>query len=248
MDNFQFNLAFFIIIFSIIALVLFSVLDRKKFLRIRPLKALLEFKKVFGFSIEQGKRMHISLGWSKIEEAQGAASLIALDSMTTYSQQSLLGDKPPIITSGSGDLTLLSQDIIKKSYRMNNAIDKYSVNRAFLTGISPYSYVAGGMPILTKDIATQSVIGHYGPEAGLLVESALRGNIYSLAATDSLTGQATMFALADEVLIGEELYAIPSLIDENSTNNASLHTQDLLRYLAIFALILSALLKLVGIV
>lgn len=248
MDNFQFNLAFFIIIFLILALIIFFLFDCKKFLRIRPLQALVQFKKVFGFSIEQGKRMHISLGWSKIEGATGAASLVALDSMATYAQQSLLGDRPPIITNGSGDLTLLSQDIIKKYYRENNAIERYNDSRVFLSGISPYSYVAGSMPILNQDVATQSIIGHYGPEAGLLVEAGLRKDVFTLAATDSLAGQATMFALADEVLIGEELFAISPIIDEKAVNNASLHTQDLLRYLAIFGLILSALLKLVGII
>lgn len=247
MDNLELSVAIFFLVVAVLAIILFSIFDKKKFLTIRSLSALDNFKKVFGFSIEQGKRMHISLGTARIDELAGSASLISLNAMNTYAQQSLLGDKPPIITSGSGDLSILSQDIIKKSYRHNNAIEKYTINRAYLSGISPFSYVAGAMPILDKEIATQAVIGHLGPEVGLLLDKGNREGIYSLGATESLTGQATMYAMADEVLIGEEMYAIPAHIEKKAVNNATLFTQDFLRIITIIALLLSALLKLVGI-
>lgn len=248
MDNFQINLAILLILATFLSMIFFLIVDKKKFLFIRKINALNNFKRVFGFSIEQGKRMHISLGRSKIEQIPGAASLTALNSMKVFAQQSLLGDKPPIISSGSGDLSILSQDIIKQSYRLNNALDKFNINRAYLTGITPYSYIAGALPILDQDVATQSLVGHLGAEVGILLDSGQRKNIYSFSSSDALSGQATMFAFSEEVLIGEELFAIPEQLEPNSVNRASLHTQDVLRLIAISALILSTLLKLVGII
>lgn len=247
MDNIQLNLAILIILITFLSLIIFIILDKKKLFLIRKIEPLINFKKVFGFSIEQGKRMHICLGRAKIEQLPGASSIIALNVMKVFAQQSLLGDKPPIVSSGSGDLSILSQDIIKQSYRLNNAIDKFSLNRAYLTGTTPYSFIAGAMPILDQDVATQSLVGHFGAEVGILLDSGQRKNITNFSSSDSLMGQATMYAYSEEVLIGEELFAIPEQIETNVINRASLHTQDILRIIAIVGLILGAMLKMVGI-
>lgn len=247
MNSYQINLAIFLIFFSIISLISLSFLDKKKWLVLRKLDPLKRFLNLIGFSIEQGKRLHISLGRAKIEQISGASSIISLHALKKLSSLSNMTDKPPIVTSGSGDLSILTQDILKNSYKLNNALEKYDKNLVYMPGFTRYSYVAGLMTDFSEDLANQTVIGHIGPEIGLIFDTSQKRNIYSFAATDSLPGQSVSFAMADEVVFGEDIFAIPANLEESTINNASLQTQDFLRILAIVILIFSSLLKLVGI-
>ncbi|PKN86241.1 MAG: hypothetical protein CVU46_08340 [Chloroflexi bacterium HGW-Chloroflexi-8] len=247
MNEYQSNLAIFLILFSVISLISLAVLDKKKWLKIRDLPSVKNFYKIIGFSIEQGKRIHISIGNSKIEHLSGAASLISLLTLKKLSELGNLSDKPPIITSGNGDLSILSQDIIKNSYKTNNSFEKFDKNRVYMTGPTRFSYISGTLSANSDDIDTQTIIGHIGPEIGILLDDANRKHIASMAATDSLSGQSVSYVMADEVVFGEDIFAIPANIQENSINNASLQTQDFLRIIAIIILIFSCVLKLVGI-
>ncbi|MHB8134074.1 MAG: DUF6754 domain-containing protein [Anaerolineaceae bacterium] len=247
MNEYQSNLAIFLILFSVISLISLAVLDKKKWLKIRDLPSVKNFYKIIGFSIEQGKRIHISIGNSKIEHLSGAASLISLLTLKKLSELGNLSDKPPIITSGNGDLSILSQDIIKNSYKSNNSFEKFDKNRVYMTGPTRFSYISGTLSANSDDIGTQTIIGHIGPEIGILLDDANKKHIATMAATDSLPGQSVSYVMADEVVFGEDIFAIPANIQENSINNASLQTQDFLRIIAIIILIFSCVLKLVGI-
>ena len=247
MNSYQSNLAIFLLFFSIISLISLSFLDKKKWLALRPLKPVKDFLRIIGFSIEQGKRIHISLGRSKVEQISGAASIISLSTLRRLSALSNLIDNPPIITSGSGDLAILSHDIIKNSYNLSGVLEKYEMNNFFMTGPTRFSYIAGILPNFPQDIANQSIIGHIGPEIGLLLDLNNKRNVSTFAGTDSLMGQAVSYAMADEVVYGEDIYAIPANLENSTSLNASLQTQDFLRILAIIILIFSSLLKLVGI-
>ena len=86
MNEYQSNLAIFLILFSIISLISLAILDKKKWLKIRDLASVRNFYKIIGFSIEQGKRIHISIGNSKIEHLSGAASLISLFTLKKFSE------------------------------------------------------------------------------------------------------------------------------------------------------------------
>jgi hypothetical protein len=60
-------------------------------------------------------------------------------------------------------------------------------------------------------------------------------------------GQAVSYAMADEIVFGEDIFAIPANLENSTSQNASLQTQDFLRILAIIIIIFTSLLKLVGI-
>ena len=144
-------------------------------------------------------------------------------------------------------LSILSQDIIKNSYKSNSSFEKFDKNRVYMSGLTRFSYISGTLSANTDDIGTQTIIGHVGSEIGILLDDANKKHIASMAATDSLPGQAVSYVMADEVVFGEDIFAIPANIQENSFNNASLQTQDFLRIIAIIILIFSCVLKLVGI-
>ncbi|MDT8899323.1 MAG: DUF6754 domain-containing protein [Thermanaerothrix sp.] len=237
-------IALIIILFSAGLLLFFSLqLKRRPRWGLRPLTAFSALSRAIGLSVEEGTRLHLTLGNAGITQPHSASALVGLQALGRITAVSSISDRPPLATSGEGSLALLSQSTLRATYRLNNALDLYDPNRGRLTGVTPLSYIAGAIPIAyDEDVSTHLMIGHYGPEIGLLCEAATRNNAFTLAASDSLDAQAVLFAAAQHPLIGEELFAAPAYLQTGSAHLASVRVQDILRWGVIVALILSALL------
>ena len=62
-----------------------------------------------------------------------------------------------------------------------------------------------------------------------------------MAGTDNLPAQAILYATADEQLIGEDLFAGGAYVGAGPMHIASLHAQDVIRWLLIGILTISTL-------
>jgi hypothetical protein len=154
------------------------------------------------------------------------------------------GDQPPIATSGDAALAILSQDTLKTASQAS-AQGAYDPTAGRLTGLTPFSYVAGAIPaIRDENISANVLMGNFGVEAALLAEASERTNAFTLAASDNLAGQAVLYATAEEPLIGEELYAAGAYMDAGPLHTASLRVQDILRWLIIAVILVGALVQL----
>ncbi len=240
----------FIIIFVIAGLILFfglvPSLRDTGFLRSFP--AFKRLRKELGTAVEKGARVHVSLGKSGLIQSTNTSALIGLTTLEQVSLYSSNSDRPPVATSGDGGLAILSQDTERASFRLSSAMEHYSRDRGILTGPTPFSYIAGALPLVdSENISTHILLGNFGPEVALLTESADMHSSYTFAASDSLPAQAALYASAQEPLIGEELYAVPAYLDAGPLHKSSLHVQDILRWAVIFTLVAGALLKLLGV-
>ncbi|NTV36180.1 MAG: hypothetical protein HGA53_04435 [Anaerolineaceae bacterium] len=238
------------VVLAIILILVFSI-PRKKAARAvwRPIPALQRLKRAIGLSVEAGTRLHISMGKSSLLSPSAASALVSLSMLERIALLSSVSDRPPVVTSGDGALSILSQDSLKSAYRLANMIELYSPERGILAGVTPFSYVAGTIPVMNdQQISANILLGNFGPEAALLAEVSEQSNMYTLAASDSLPAQAVLFATARDTLIGEELFAAPTYLGAGNSHQASLKTQDILRWGIIAALFGGALLKFTGII
>lgn len=215
----------------------------------RPLRFIPGFqnlRRAIGLAVEDGKRLHVSLGKAGILNPNSASGLVALSTLERIARLSIVSDRPPLATSGEGSLALLSQDTLLAAYRYGNAFDQYHPDQGRLTGPTPLSYIAGTFPIMRKEhVSAHILIGNFGPEVALLIEAAEDEGAFTLAASDSLPAQSVLYALAQEPLIGEELYAVPAYLQAGPFHLASLRTQDVLRWVLIAGLIGGAVFELV---
>jgi hypothetical protein len=101
--------------------------------------------------------------------------------------------------------------------------------------------------VRSERVNTNILLGNFGPEVALLTEASDLQNAFTLAASDALATQAVLYATAQEPLIGEELFAVPAYLQAGPVYQASLQVQDILRWVVIVLLILTALLAVVGI-
>ena len=217
-----------------LSLVLGLMRKHMSSLPLRDLPAINHLKKSAGLTIENGKRLHVSLGSSSILGSGNAASLAGLSMVEHLALLSMISDRPPVVTAGEGSLLVLGQDTLRYVYRKGNILEKYNPLLARQTGFSPYSFVLGTMPVIARESVQTSVLtGRFGPEAAFICDAARRGNGYALGASDDLTAQAVMFAAANDVLIGEELFAAPAYLSQSPFHKSSLLTQDILRWILI---------------
>ena len=240
-------MALLIVVLTALLLVGFTILRRRSPAVLRPIDAFQRLSHAIGLAVENGTRLHISLGRGNLFTARGASALAGLAMLRRLAERTSVSDRPPVVTSGDASLSILSQDTLQAGYRSAGAEEQYRASTGRLTGLTPFSYAAGTIPV-TRDenISANVVMGDFGAEAALLAEAADRENTHLIAASDNLSAQAVLYAAAQEPLIGEELFASGAYMGAGPSHEASLQVQDVLRWLIIVALVLGALLRLFG--
>lgn len=215
---------------------------------LRPIAAFQHLRRAIGLSVEDGKRVHITLGKSSLLEPTNTSALSGLNTLERVAQLSILSDRPPLATSGDGVLAILSQDTLRGVYRSGNVLEQYDPDRGRLVGVTPMSYIAGALPAFRNESASSHIlIGNFGPEVGLLTQAAEQQRAFTLAASDALPAQAVLYAAGGDTLIGEELYAAPAYLNAGPAHFASLRVQDILRWVLIAGIGVGAILKFLGI-
>ena len=214
---------------------------------LRVIEAYERLNKSVGIAVENGTRLHVSLGRGNLFTARGGSALAGLAMLRRLTERTSVSDRPPIVTSGDASLTILSQDTLQSGYRAAGAEEQYRFSTGRLAGLSPFSYAAGTMPIIRdENVSTNIFIGDFGNEAALLTEEADRGNTNLIAASDNLSAQAIFYASAQDPLIGEELFAAGAYVGAGASHEASLNAQDILRWLIILAILIGAGLTILG--
>jgi hypothetical protein len=214
---------------------------------LHPIVAMQRLRRAIGLAVEDGSRLHVSIGKSSIISPNNASALVGLSTLERVGMLSSVSDRPPIATSGDGTLAVLSQDTVHAAYRISNVPEHYDPTQARLAGPTPFSYIAGTLPIIHDErVSAHILVGNFGPEVALLTDAAEREDAFVLAASDAFSAQSVFYATAGEPLIGEELFAIPAYLQSGPIHHASLRVQDILRWIVIIILILGALITFIN--
>lgn len=234
------------VILSAILMASLAFLRRKSMPVFREIPAFVRLQKAIGLAVEEGSRLHISLGRGGLTTPQSAAELAGLEMLHRVAELTSASDRPPVATSGDGAVAILSQDALQAS---DQAVlsSGHDVTAARLAGLTPFSYAAGTLLVMRdEEVSANILIGNFGIEVALLTDAAERENSSSLAASDNLPAQAILYASAQDALIGEELFAAGAYVKARPFHTASLIVQDSLRWLVVIAILVGAILKLAG--
>lgn len=236
-----------VLIVTALLFLAFTAWRRRASGSLRRIDAFERLNREVGLSVENGTRLHISLGRGNLFTARGGSALAGLAMLRRISERTSVSDRPPIVTSGDASLTILSQDTSQSGYRAAGAEEAYRVTGGRLTGLSPFAYAAGTLPIARdENVSAHVLIGDLGAEAGLITEAADRQNASLIAASDNLSAQAVFYASAQDPLIGEELFAAGAYTGAGASHEASLNVQDVLRWIVIVVILIGAALTVLG--
>ena len=239
----------FVLVFCVL-IIIFAIIGRKRPKPyLRDIRGFARLGGAIGKAVEAGKRLHISLGWGKVAGLQGASGLVGLSVLERISRTASVSDRPPIATSGNGTLTIMSQDTERGTLLDIGAEARYDPDSGRVSGLTPYSYAAGTIPvILDEQVATTILVGHFGSEVALITDASERSDSLTLAGSDNISAQAIMYATAEEPLIGEEIFAAGAYLKAGPMHSASLHAQDVFRWVLSAIILIGVLLKLFGLI
>jgi len=236
-----------IVLFSTVLITVLAFLRRKSTLVFRDIPTFTYLRKAIGLAVEEGSHLHISLGRGGLATPQSAVELAGLEMLRDVNELTADSDQPPVATSGDGAVALLSQNAL--SIPGGGALSRgYDPTAARLTGLTPFSYAAGVLPVMQdENISANVLMGNLGVEAALLTDAAERSGTSILGGSDDLSAQAILYGNAQHPLIGEEVYAAGAYLKPRPFHTASLTVQDILRWLVVISILLGAVLKLAGV-
>ena len=242
------GLAGFGVVFFSAALMLGLVFLRRKIPPVfRDIPAFTRLRQAVGLVVEDGSRLHISLGRGALTTPHSASALAGLALLRRLANLTSASDQPPIATSGDATLAILSQDTLQAAVKFSEP-GTFDSTAGRLVGLTPFSFAAGAIPaIRDENVSANVLMGNFGVEVALLTDAVERENTFVLAGSDNLTAQAVIYATAQGALIGEEIYAAGAYIEADPLQAASLTVQDILRWLVIAAILVGALLALAGV-
>jgi len=241
-------LALGIFVLAAVLLLVLTFMRRKSPAVLRSIDAYERLNHAVGLAVENGKRLHISLGRGNLFTARGGSALAGLAMLRRLAERTSVSDRPPIVTSGDASLAILSQDTLQSGYRAAGAEEQYRSTTGRVTGLTPFSYAAGAVPTIHDDnVSANVVMGDLGTESALLAEASDRENTDLIAASDNISAQSILYVSSQDPLIGEELFAAGAYVGAGASHEASLQVQDILRWLVILAILGGAALKLLGV-
>lgn len=234
------------ILFFFGLMVFFAVRSRRKPTGpLRDIPAFDKLRRSVRLSVESGKRLHLSLGRGNLISTQSAVAFIGLSALERIARATSVSDRPPVVTSGDGSITILSQDTLRTTSRRYRA--EYDPMSGQLSGLTPYSYAAGTLSLIHDgDVSANVLLGSFGSEVALINEAGERSGSLTLAGTDDIAAQSVIYASAHEPLIGEETYASGAYLGAGPMHVASLSAQDILRWILAGSIVVGSILKLVG--
>jgi len=236
-----------VVLLVVVGMVIFALLQQRAPFSFRNIPAFPRIRRAVSLVVEDGTRLHVSLGRGSLLTPFGVAAYAGLSLLRRLGEVTSLSDRPPIATSGDGLLNIVAQDTLRDAHEAVAVDQNFNMNNGRLTGLTPFSYAAGVMPAIRDEvISTNVLMGNFGVEVGLLTEAAERQNASVVAASDNLPAQAVLFAASADPLIGEELFAAGAYVQAGNMHAASLLVQDVLRWLIIIVLVAGAILKAVG--
>ncbi|MCU0514647.1 MAG: hypothetical protein MUE40_19005 [Anaerolineae bacterium] len=194
-----------------------NALTRRRDLVQRRLPALERLPDLTAVSIEASRPLHFSAG-SAAPGTESTLLALAGAEITYYvARQVTLSDAPPLLTVTESVALPLATDTLRLAYASRGRLERFKpVNvRWYPAGERALAF-AGGLSALQSEEkpAANLLTGSFGTELALILDSAQRQGSTTLSVSDRLEGQAVAWAMADQPLIGEEVFAAAGYLSE----------------------------------
>lgn len=198
-------------------------------------------------SIEMNRPLHMAFGGFNLGDQDTLLALAAGDAFYPLAREATLGDAAPIVTVGTTTTLQLARDMLRRAHRNSNM---HNQSRPYWVRWYPdsgFAMVAAFSAIMADDrLSGQVLAGNNGAELALPLYGAQLRSLPTIVASTRPAGQAVAYALADDVLIGEELFAVPGYLDTASSLRVRSLVLDVVRFITVLGLIVVFAASLLG--
>lgn len=229
-----------IVAITLLLLLLTWSLQNGRTIRLRPLTGYTALAGQLGRAIESGRRLHVSLGRATLIGAANPTSIAATSVLYRLAKDGCANATPPLTTLGEGTLLPLAQANVRYACDEVGRPDGLEATAVqFIAPDSaPFVYAAGVTTVIQQDrIASNVLVGRFGPEVAIMAEAASRQEMGQVIGTDDPVALALATAVTSNVLIGEELFVAPAYLEGRPSQLASVQLQDVLRWLIILTIL-----------
>jgi hypothetical protein len=217
---------------------------RRTDLALRPIAAFEAVRGLMGRVAEQGKRVHLSLGRSGVGDEQTPTVASSLNVLRAMADEGATFDQAPTVTVADPIALLVAQDVVYRAHQRQGMAASYAETDVQFIAPDPVAYAIGAQERVNEEGTGANVmVGHLADEYLLLGEAGAQRQIVQVAGSDALAAQPFALATSDHVLLGEELYAAGAYLTRQPAQVASLYVQDILRGLAVVAIVIGVLVK-----
>jgi len=214
---------------------------------LRPLPAADSVPLVIGAAIEADRPVHLSFGSAGIGGPNTILAAAAAEAFYQIARRTATGDLVPLLTVSEASALALGAGTLRRAYADRGRRDRFSFGAArwYPQGDRSLAFAAAVSGMIAEERAAGSVlIGSFGVELALILDSVGRRRALSIAGSDQLDGQAVAYVLADRALIGEEMFVVPAYLADQPGAEGRVVALDTLRWLLIVGLIAAAALVL----
>lgn len=228
-----------ILVLLLVLMLLYAVLGRRWPAVFRPLRGFEALGIAIERAVEDGERVHLSLGTGPVHGTESAAAFAGLSVLGRVAAATAMSDRPGLATAGDGAVAVLAQDTLSSAYVRAGAGDRYRATLGRMLGPTPFAYLAALPTMLaTEGVSVHMLLGAFGVEAALAADFGERHHAFVLAGTDDVQTQALLFPTAEHALVGEEVFAGGAYLNVGPLHQASLRAQDALRMLLVLLIVL----------
>ncbi len=204
---------------------------------LREIPAFTRIRRLVSQSVESGQPIHVGLGSGRLgseSTAEAAMSLTVFDYVARHvaaCDQDILGTtaEPTILASAQG--------ILCTARKKAGFPESYAPTDLAFYGPEALAYAAGAAGALHgRPHLANILVGRFGSEGLWLAEATSNRVGAQVGGTSAAEGAALLWASMDEAIVGEEVYAAGAYLHRPS-HLGSLATQDIMRIVAILAIL-----------
>ena len=223
-----------------VSLIVTQFIRRRK--EVFPMRAIPAYDAIpllIGEAVEAGRPMHVAIAGAGLGGSSTALALVGADLLYQVAARNQAGST--ILTVSETSALPLGYGTLHRAYAARRERSRASSVRWFPAGNRSLAFAAALTGVLGDDHASGSILtGSFGSELALVLEAAARRRQATIAGSTDLDGQAVAYAMADHLLIGEELFVAGAYLGGSAAQRGSVVTLDVLRWLLILALLVGA--------
>ena len=209
----------------------------------RRIRAFESIKGFTGRAIEAGRALHLSLGTGSMANETTADSLAGLTVLDYLAKQGATTGVPPTVSMADPTVMLFAQNTMRKA----NIDDPEGMDEAYRNvrwmAPQPGAYAAGVTSLMNIDeVEANVMVGDFGDEYLLMGETAA-GHIGGTSNPNTLP---FIYASADDILLGEEIYAAGAYLQQKPAHIGSLLSQDTMRWIVAGVILIGIIMASLG--
>lgn len=222
--------------------------SRQRPIPLRRLAAAEGVPLLVGSAIEADRPVQISLGSASIGGASTALALAGAEAAYQVAAQAAVGSRPVLLTVSGAAALALGYGVLRRAYQQRGHMDRFTRTAArWLPSTDrTLGFAAAATTLVGEPAGGYVLAGSFGAEITLFMEAARRQRAHIIAGSDQIEAQAIAYVLADQALLGEEVFALGAYLSPtpSAAQVGSLVALDTLRWLLIIGLLAAAALVL----